>query len=181
VVARGALDERVEPEIRNPRAAVPRDRLHDPSVAPRQQEIGDHRRDVRALRDREKMRGSHARRDGREVGIGKSGRAAQHWSGNPDVVVSRQTPDHTSRCALDRRDALRDSLQRIAFDLFDQALEHVVEQRDLLGVEPTGVIDEEIGHPLRHLGAPAGRAVSDRLFKLRDQDGWRHAGLDDSG
>jgi hypothetical protein len=55
-------------------------------------------------------------------------------------------------------------------------VEHVVEQRDLVGVEPIGVIDEKVGHPLRHLGAPAGRAVSDRLFKLRDQDGrMRHA------
>ena len=95
-----------------------------------------------------------------QIGFGKPSRMLQHRPGDRDVVVLGEPPHHLDRRIADRRKAIGEFRARLDFDLVDQAAEHVVEQTDVLLVEPARAVQEECRDALERVGAPLGRAVS---------------------
>ena len=61
-----------------------------------------------------------------------------------DLVVGGELPDRPRRRVIDRRETAAEFGQRLGLDVDDQPLEHVVVQRDLLGIVMLG-IEKQIG------------------------------------
>ena len=101
------------------------------------------------------------------------GRFGEYWAGDADLVMARETADHRRRRLRDgrqlfahfgKRNSCADIGDRADFNGLDQALEHIVEQLDLLAVEAAGGKQKEFGDALDGLQALFGGSDFDRGF-----------------
>ena len=96
-------------------------------------------------------------------------RLRQHGAGHLDDVVERQRPDGLRRGDVDRGQPVGEQLLGRGFDVQHQALEHVVEQLDLL----VGIIhraaEKQVGDPAQRLHAPRDGAVCKRGLQFVEQ------------
>jgi hypothetical protein len=101
----------------------------------------------------------------------------QHGAGDADLVIVGEAADHGGRRLRDRRKLRADLGQRDAcahvcdgaqLDRADQALEHVVEQGDLLVVKAAGGGQEQVGDAPGRFQALFGRAEPNRGFDFVD-------------
>ena len=83
----------------------------------------------------------------------------QDWSGNRDLVVAGQPPDHLDRRIVDRRKRVAQLGQSLGLDPLDQMAENVVEQADLRLVKAIGVVEKQVGDTSERLDAFLGRAA----------------------
>ena len=84
-------------------------------------------------------------------------RLRQHGAGDLDRVVEGERADGPRRRGVDRGKAAGQQRARGDFEMRDQALEHVVEQADLLVGIIHRAVDEEVGHLAQRLDALAPR------------------------
>jgi hypothetical protein len=104
-----------------------------------------------------------------QVGFAEPARLLQHRPGDRDVVVLGEPAHHLDRRIADRGEAIGELGARFRLDLGNQAAEHVVEQPDMVLVEPARPAQEECRDALERVGAPLGRAGLDDVFELRDR------------
>ena len=104
-----------------------------------------------------------------EIGFGQR-RDCAAPARDRDVVVLGETAHHFRRRVGDRGEPMRQLGARLRFDLDDQAAEHVVEQADMVFVEPACAAQEKA---VMRLSASRALAASrlDDIFKLGDQRG----------
>ena len=104
-----------------------------------------------------------------EIAQGQPPRLRQHRLRDRDVLVPGQAPDHLDRRSVDGSEAVAELDQRPALDTADQEAQHIVEDLDLLVVQPVGVVDKQVGDPPQRLGPVLQEIVLDRQFELGDE------------
>jgi hypothetical protein len=114
------------------RAGIVDGRVNDLVVAALDQHIGDRIREHLAPGDRHQMRLALAACVLDQRRVVEPHRLRQHGTGDLDDVVEGQRPDGLRRRGVDRRQTVGEQGSRGNLDVPDQALEHVVEQGNLL-------------------------------------------------
>jgi len=81
----------------------------------------------------------------------------------------RELANHGGRRVADRCKLFRQFGAGLGLDLGDQTAQHVIEQADVILIEPACAIEEERRDALERLGPPFGRAMLDDLFEFGNQ------------
>lgn len=138
-------------------------------VAASDQNIGDDRIERLAAGDRQQMRLALGACDVHEVGIGKSWRGDEHRARDRDLVIARQGPNDADRRIFDRSQALAEFLQRAGLHALDQMTEDLVENVDLIAIQPIACGEEQIGDFPKRFDAVRFRSALHRAFQFADQ------------
>ena len=96
-------------------------------------------------------------------------RVSQNRAGHRDVVVISQTAHNSGRRAIDGRQRDAELGERPDLDALDQVQEHVIEQADLLFVEPVCSIEEQVRDTTQGAHPLLGRAFRNRRLQFCDQ------------
>ena len=110
-----------------------------------QQNISDHRGDLRSLRNRQQVPLGLGIGDVDQIAVGEAGRLRQYRRCYRNVVIPGETPYDVDGSVADRRQTLAQFRERSSLDPFDQMSQDVVEHADLLIVEAIGILYEKIG------------------------------------
>ncbi|MCZ7660767.1 MAG: hypothetical protein M5U07_24425 [Xanthobacteraceae bacterium] len=97
---------------------------------------------------------------------------AEHRTGDVDHVVVGERVDHPDRCVRNWREAPGELRARVHLDLAREALDHVVEQADLLVAVVVGAEHEQVGDAAQRREPLLARARRDRVFEIVDQGVW---------
>jgi len=138
-------------------------------VAAIDQDVGHRFGQLQALRDGEQMFLALGPRIFGEIGVAERLRIFQDRLGDDDGVVERERADDSGRAAVDMGEALRQTGARLHFDIGDQLLQHVVEQRDLVAAIAARTGGEQIGDALEDALALHIAAGRNRFIELVDQ------------
>ncbi len=104
-------------------------------------------------------------------------RLRQHRRRDLYQIVERQRADGHRRRGVDRREAARQQRLGGGLDVTHEALEHVVEQRDLLVRVVDGAVEKEIGDAAQRLHPARDGAVRERGLQLVEQANGGDSGL----
>ncbi|MET3341168.1 hypothetical protein ABIF52_001549 [Bradyrhizobium japonicum] len=173
VIALGPRDEVGEAVLGELCAGIADGRLHDVLVAARHQHVGECCRQHPPQRDRLQMRLTPRARDLDQGRLVQPFRFRQHRSCDLDHLVERERADDLRRCRRDRCEAVGEQRPRRGLDLFDQALEYVVEHADVLVGVIHCIAHEQIGDAAQRLDPAHNGAVRERSLQFLEQVlGW---------
>ena len=159
LVVLGAIDQPREAALGELGAGIVDGVLHHLVIAAQHQHVGDRAAERLAIRDRQQMRlALVARRLDQRVVVEPVG-LRQHRTRDLDDVVEGERPDRHRRRGVDRRQAVGEQRLGRGLDVQHQALEHVVEQADLLVGIIHRIVEKEIGDPAQRLDPARDGAV----------------------
>ena len=96
-------------------------------------------------------------------------RAAQQRPGNGDFVVARELPYQRARRVGDQRHSLGKLDTRGELGVWNEIDQQTVDQIDVIGFEPRGVLEEQLRDRPRGLSAALGIAMPDDFIEPGDQ------------
>ena len=131
VVALGAIDQPGEAALGEFRAGIVDGALDHLVVAAQHQHVGDRAAQYPSRRNRHQMRLALVARGLDQRVVVEPLRLRQHRSCDLDEIVERQRADGERRRGVDRRETIGEQRLGGGLDVMHQALEDVVEQRDL--------------------------------------------------
>ena len=147
-VAFRALDQRGEAAFRQPGGLIVRDVAHHFGVAAPDQHVGHRLADVFAPGESQQMRLPLVLANSTSS-VSVQPRRTSSAPGPPLRCRHRARADGSGRPAhCQRRDRMRHLGARLGLDLDDQPAQHIVEQPDVIFVEVSRAIDEQIGDAL---------------------------------
>ena len=168
-VLAGALDQRRISAIGKMRPRIAGGAPDHIAVATAHQHIGETARERRPLRHGQQMTLALDARDLDQRRFVEHGRAAQQRAGNRDFILPRQLPDQRARRVGDQRHSFGEFDPRGKFGMRNEIDQQPVEQIDVIGFEPCGILEEQLGDPLRGLGKAVRIAMPDDLIEPRNQ------------
>jgi hypothetical protein len=168
------VDKRKETVLGEASIAVVRHAVHDVATPAPHQHVRHRLGNAGPLGNGEQVRLALGLGNIDEIGLGEPRRLLEHRAGDRDVVILREPPYHVDWRIADGCEPVGQLGTRLGLDLADQSAEHLVEQSDMIVVEPAGAIEKKGGDALERLGAPLGRAVLNHLFQFRNERGIRH-------
>ena len=86
--------------------------------------------------------------------------AHENRTGDIDLIVERQRPDHLRRRMRQRREPLGERGTRGTFNIGNEMIEHTVKHRNVFLGKMTRSKDEKIGDAAKRFGTPLGRAAA---------------------
>ena len=113
-----------------------------------------------------------------QVGVGQPRRLREDRARDLDLVVLREPAHHLDRGVVDRRKVPAQLGERADLHALDQVHQNIVEDLDLLLVEPVAVVQEQIRHPPQRFDALFRGAALQRILEIgnrRDIGGLLHA------
>ena len=147
VVLFGAADQPGEAALGKFRAGIVDGALDHLVVAAQHEHVGHRSAQHLSYRNRHQMRLALVARGFDQRVIVEPLRSGQHRSRDLDQVIERKRANSERRRRVDRSETIGEQRLGGGLDLIRQALENVVEQRDLFVRKIHRAVDEKIGHP----------------------------------
>jgi hypothetical protein len=149
-------------------AGISRKPMYDLLIATVEENVGHRFFELAAPRYGEQMLLALGPGDFDEIAGSQARGLGQDRTGDRDLVVPRQPPDHLDRRIVDRRQVPAQLDQSLGLDTLDQMAEDIVEQADLRLIEAIGIVEKKVGDAPKRFDAFLGRAAFDRVFELGD-------------
>ena len=169
VVAFGAIDQPCETALGEFGAGIVDRALNHLVIAALDQHVSDRAAQHLAGRNRHQMGLALVPRGLDQGFVVEALRLGQHGSCDLDQIVERQRADGQRRRAIDRSQPIGKQRFGGGFDVVHQALEHIVEQGDLIVGELDGAADEEIGDPAQRFNTAGDGSVGQRGLQFVEQ------------
>jgi hypothetical protein len=150
------------------RAGVVCELSNDLAFAAVDDHVGHGFRQVHPARNREQVLLPPGAGDLHEVARPQAARLRQHAAGHRDFLVPRKVLDDFERRVVDRRQATAELGSGLAFDPGDQKTQHVVEDLDLIVVEASTIVQEQVSHLAKRRNPLLRRAAPDGVFEFGD-------------
>ena len=171
VVALGARHQPAIAALGELRAGIVDGALHHVVVAAQDQHVGHSTAQGFSRRDRHQMRLALAARGFDQRLVVEPFRLRQHRGCDLDQIVERQRADGQRRRGVDRREAACEQRLGGGLDVPHQAMEHVVEQRDLLVRVIHRAVEKKVGDAAQRLDPARDGAVRERGLQFVEQIG----------
>jgi hypothetical protein len=139
------------------------------TVAALQQDIRYIGGDVSAPRNSQQMRRGLAAGDFDKILIAEPCRLRQYRLCYRNVVISGETPHDFGWRIIDRANAAAEFRERFSLYPLDEVAQDVIENFDLLIIEPIRVSNKEIGNTPQRVDAFVLGAALDRVFQLANK------------
>ena len=167
----GALDQRRQPGLGEPRPVIEREVSRHVAVAAFDQRVGDRLVQPAPARYGQEVGLALGHDDGDQLVVLEMCCAREHRRRYRDVRVAGEPAHDPWGRVADGREATRELGERRVVDRHHEAPQHAVEQIHMLGVEAARSGEEEAGHAPHHLGMPVDRDVTERLFQFGQEGG----------